>query len=168
MSAIQHVAFAGCLAVAVVTTAGPAPCSIVAGDLGIEARGVPDDGEWGPTLDIEVRDTLGPLTRLTAPETRPIEACWWANVDRDPAAEFVIGLGATGDAPAGARIYEWDGGHLVPAPLPALPEAGTFRFIVRRDRLWAVPVGPSQVEVVPAYRFDAGAWTAVGAAETTP
>jgi len=160
MSAIQYVAYAGCLLAAVAEAADPAPCAITAGELRIEARSAPDDGEWGPTLDIEVRDALGPVTRLTAPETRPIEACWWANLDADPAAEFVIGLGAAGENPGGARVYEWDGSHLVPTPLAALPEAGAFRFVVRGDRLWAVPTGASQAGVAPSYRFDAGAWAA--------
>lgn len=158
MSAIQYLACAGCLLAAVAEAAGPAPCAVTAGELQIEARSAPDDGEWGPTLDIEVRDALGPVTRLTAPEIRPIEACWWANLDADPATEFVIGLGAAGAHPGGARVYEWDGSHLAPIPLAALPEAGTFRFVVRGDKLWALPTGASQAGMVPAYRFDAGTW----------
>lgn len=140
-----------------------APCLLTAANLHIQVRSEPDDGAWGPTLEIVVSDELQPLSRLIAPESRPIEACWWVVTDLNQKAELIIGVGANGTEPGGARIFEWDGHTLRPIPLPALPtNAGTFRYVVSGDRLWAHPIaGAGRGLPAHPYRLEAGRWSAV-------
>jgi hypothetical protein len=145
----------------------PPPCAITAANLQIEVRSEPDDGAWGPTVEITVSDGLRPLSRLIAQEARPIEACWWADIDANQHTELVIGVGADNTRSGGVLIYEWDGQTLRPIALPALPATakGAFRYVVSNARLWAYPVGGAGAGRTAAgpYRLETGRWAAVAA-----
>lgn len=144
--------------------AGPeAACSLLAGELRITVHSEPDDGLWGPTLEIEVADALRPLARLMAPEPRPVEACWWSSLSDDPAPNLVIGLGAHDSEHGGVLRYAWRDGLLqrveVP-PLPAPPGQG-FRYVVRERRLqaWPLPGPDGLAPEAPAWQFANGRWS---------
>lgn len=141
----------------------PAPCALEAAGLRIEARSEPDDGFWGPTVEVEVADALRPLSRLMAPESRPIEACWWTDIEGDGKPELVIGLGPEPDRhrPPGLLVYTWHEQRLTPGNVPGLPagNAGSYRFVVRARSLWAFPIGsPLAADPRHAYRLEAGRW----------
>lgn len=152
---------AGCVAIWHAQAEAPAPCALEAPGLRIEVRSEPDDGVWGPTMEIVVRDALRPLSRLMAPETRPIEACWWGNVDADTRIELVIGVGTDHRQPGGALVYEWDGQALHRTEIPPLPPAavGVFRYIVRNDRIRAYPITDGGAP----YRLEPTGWLKEGA-----
>jgi len=145
----------------------PAPCVIAAAaGMQIEVRSEPDDGVWGPTLEVVVQGELGPLNRLMAPETRPIEACWWVDIDADGKPELVVGLGADSERrqSSGVLIYAWDGHVLHPTTVPALPAAAAadYRYVVRQGAVWAYPLPPDERVAAPRYRLLAGGrWEAV-------
>lgn len=140
------------------------PCALTILNHHIEARSEPDDGVWGPTLEIVIRDSLQPLTRLITVESRPIEACWWADIDLDQRAELIIGLGPDGNQLGGARVFEWDDHTLRAMPLPALPAnaTGIFRYVVSKDRLWAHPIARGGAVPALPYRLDGGRWLQIG------
>ena len=58
-----------------ITTAAPmnTACTLVPDGLQIDVTSVPDDGDWGPTLEITVKDSVQILSRLIAVESRPVE-----------------------------------------------------------------------------------------------
>lgn len=151
----------------------PAPCRLSDGTLFIEVRSEPDDGAWGPTIEIVISDQLRPLNRMIIPESRPIEACWWADMDRDvnldtqdlSAAELVIGIGANDTAVSGVMVFDWAGHQLRRRSLPALPPQanGSFRYVVANGRLWAHPItarSESTAVAVP-HRLNGNRWVTV-------
>lgn len=150
----------------------PAPCVLTGLNLHIEVRSEPDDGAWGPTIEIAIADDLQPLNRMIVPESRPIEACWWADIDADSdhdkdlgAPELIIGVGAADAQVGGAIVFDWDGRQLQRRSLPALPAgtAGTFRYVVSNGGLWAHPVTPNSESKTAgaSYRLSAGHWAAI-------
>ena len=87
-------------------------CAIEAPPLRIGVSAEPDDGSWGPTLEIVVEDAVQPLTRLIAQESRPVEACWWQVMKGRGSPALVIGVGANEAEAAGALVFVWREGRL--------------------------------------------------------
>ena len=144
----------------------PASCMLTGLNLHIEVRSEPDDGAWGPTIEISFFDEIQPLNRMIAPESRPIEACWWGDIDGNNIAELVIGVGAEDVHAGGVLVFDWGNHQLQRRTLPALPaEArGNFRYVVRQGGLWAHPIvtnNESTAQQVP-YRLGAGGWSTEG------
>lgn len=140
-----------------------AACRLEAGGLQIAVRSQADDGLWGPTLEIEIADALQPLTRLMAPEPRPVEACWWTVLADDPVQTLVIGLGADNTSPGGALRFAWQAGHLQRRDIPDLPlTAGVaYRHVVRDRHLEAHPLPDKdgRASLAPYWRLTGGRWT---------
>lgn len=155
----------GLLAGLPVGGAEAASCQLDGGELEISVRSQADDGLWGPTLEIEIADTLQPLTRLMAQEARPVEACWWTILADDPVQTLVIGLGADASAPAGALRFAWQGGHLQRREIPELPltAGAAYRFVVRERHLEAHPLPDKEgrASLAPYWRLAAGRWSQV-------
>ena len=156
----------GCSASLSAPAETPASCELAGPNLRIEVRSEPDDGAWGPTIEISFLDDNQPLNRMIAPESRPIEACWWGDIDGNHVPELVIGVGADDVQAGGVLVFDWDSYQLQRRTLPALPaEArGNFRYVVSHGGLWAHPIvtnNDTTAEQAP-YRLGAGGWSAEG------
>ena len=165
------VGFAASINLALLSAAEGAPACVLADqNLHIEVRSEPEDDAWGPTLQVLIADALQPINRMLVPEARPIEACWWGDIDGNPSVELVIGVGAEGQSASGALGLDWDGRALQRRPLPELPvqAKGVFRYVVADGQLWAQPIvargAPADGR---AWRLKDGQW-ALTARETRP
>lgn len=158
-----------CLLVGAVTAIFPfraaqaaAACRIEATGLTITVQSAPDDGSFGPTLEIVVEDELQPLTRLMTPESRPVEACWWEALSGTGAVTLVIGLGAGADEPAGARLFAWRSGRLEPVTVPELVTKSPvgYRFVLRNGALEAHPTPDAEgrPRARTAFRLNGAVW----------
>ena len=151
------------LALPIVAKGSP-PCVLVDQNLTIEVRSEPDDGAWGPTVEVLIADAVQPINRMLVPEARPIEACWWGDIDGNPSIELVIGVGAEGEQAGGALVLDWNGRELRRRPLPDPPVAasGEFRYVVANGQLWAQPIVSRGVPTTArAFRLKSGHWVAV-------
>lgn len=139
-------------------------CAIEAPPLRIGVSAEPDDGSWGPTLEIVVEDAVQPLTRLIAQESRPVEACWWQVMKGLGSPALVIGVGANEAEAAGALVFVWREGRLERHPVPSLQGAntGTYRYIVRDGFLEAHPPPDASGLATgkPVYRLSGQRWIA--------
>jgi len=153
------------LALASGAGAAESACRVDAGGLQISVTSQADDGLWGPTLEIEVADTLQPLTRLMAPEARPVEACWWTVLADDPVQTLIIGLGAVETTPGGALRFAWQGGHLQRRDIPELPltAGASYRHVVRDRHLEAHPLPgkDGSASLAPYWRLVGERWIQV-------
>ena len=157
------------LALPMVASGSP-PCVLVDQNLTIEVRSEPDDGAWGPTVEVLITDAVQPINRMLVPETRPIEACWWGDIDGNSSVELVIGVGAEGQQAGGALVLDWDGRELRRRALPALPgeASGAFRYVVANRQLWAQPIVARGVRTAArAFRLKSGHWMVVTTGEET-
>lgn len=140
-------------------------CSIEAPPLHIKVSAEPDDGSWGPTLEVVVEDADQPLTRLIAQESRPVEACWWQVMKGLGRPALVIGVGAMEPEGAGALVFVWREGRLDRHPVPEFSPkgGGAYRFIARDGVLEAHPApNPAGLPAdKPAYRLSGRAWVPV-------
>jgi hypothetical protein len=140
-----------------------AACRIEASGLQIAVRSQADDGLWGPTLEIEIADALQPLTRLMAPESRPVEACWWTVLADESVQTLIIGLGADDTSAGGALRFAWQGGHLQRRDVPDLPltAGAAYRHVVRDRHLEAHPLPDKdgRASLAPYWRLTGGRWT---------
>ncbi len=140
--------------------ASPMACELKVSGLHIEVAGVASDGVWGPTIEISVSAQGQPLTRLIAEEARPIESCWWTDLDHNRREDLNISITAARDSPSGAAVYEWNEGHLtarVIPEVPALPNA-TWRYLVGDHRLWAYRVTDGPAAELVRYRLQLSQW----------
>jgi hypothetical protein len=142
-------------------------CAIEAPPLNIKVSAEPDDGSWGPTLEIVVEDAVQPLTRLIAQETRPVEACWWQVMKGLGVPALVIGVGATESEGAAALVFVWREGRLDRHPVPTLegPDTDTYHYIVRDGFLEAHPPPNARglASSKPVYRLSGRVWVPVPA-----
>lgn len=149
-------------------------CELQTGSMTVTVRREADDGFWGPTLEIAADDGVGPVNKYLAGESRPLEACWWTDLDAVDGPELVIGLGPATDRPAGVLVLDWRNGIWQPrqlAPLPAESTATDYRFLVQGDALRAIPVNRSggAAPPVPAWQWAPDGWRAIPlAAEQSP
>ena len=147
-------------------------CAIEAPPLQIGVSAEPDDGSWGPTLEIVVEDAVQPLTRLIAQESRPVEACWWQVMKGLGVPALVIGVGATEAEPAGVMVFAWREGRLERQPVPEFTprEGGVYRFIAREGFLEAHPApAPTGLPAQkPSYRLSGRAWIPVRVDQSPP
>ena len=145
-----------------------AACRIEATGLTITVQSAPDDGSFGPTLEIVVEDALQPLTRLMTPEARPVEACWWEALSGTGAVTLVIGLGAGPDEPAGARLFAWRSGRLEPVSVPELVTKSPvgYRFVLRNGALEAHPTPDAEgrPRARTAFRLSGAVWQPIAPA----
>ena len=153
--------------------AGPAAladgsvCAIDAAPLQIKVSAEPDDGSWGPTLEISVEDAVQPLTRLIAQEARPVEACWWQVMKGLGVPTLVIGVGAGESDGSGVLVHAWREGRLDRHPVPGLQgsDTGSYRYIVRDGFLEAHPPPDARglASSRPVYRLSGRAWVPIPA-----
>ena len=176
---LTHAALMVCAATALLPLRlahAAAACRIEATDLTITVHSAPDDGSFGPTLEIVVEDELQPLTRLMTPESRPVEACWWEALSGTGAVTLVIGLGASPDEPAGARLFAWRSGRLEPLSVPALVTKSPvgYRYVLRNGALEAHPTPDAEgrPRARTAFRLSGAVWQPIApaapAAQTAP
>jgi hypothetical protein len=170
-NAIRGLSLAGCAVLAAAHAGGG--CELAAGNLAISVRRVADDGFWGPTLEIAADDGVGPVNKYLGSEGRPLEACWWTDVDTTAGPELVVGLGPSSEQPAGALVLGWQDGVWQPRPLPPLPadsSAADYRFLVQNGALRAIPVSRSGglPPPVPTWQWTADGWQPLSATAAHP
>jgi hypothetical protein len=132
--------------------------------LTVEVASAGADDEWDPTLEVVVSGPSGPLSRLLVSDARPIEACWWQDLDGDGVPELAIGLGPTEATASGVLVYAWRDGRLDPRKVPTLRgHDGAYRYVVQGTRLYAFPVagrqaGPPVARATYVFDFARGHW----------
>ena len=112
-------------------------CELSANGTQVEVSSLPDDSDWGPTIEIKVSDTVQVLNRLLVVEDRPIEVCGWVDLPQGGPRALVIALGPALPKSAGVRVYKMVAGTLEALPVAPLGNPGTYRYLVVNGALHA-------------------------------